>query len=61
MADRHFWGTSKMDKVRVREYLDLDEQSEAPPARTGRLYLNDSGNLLICNDGTNFVVVGAQS
>jgi len=61
MADRYFWGTTKMSKVRVQKYMDLDEQATEPTARKGRLYLDSDGKLNICNDGTSFEVVGTQS
>lgn len=61
MADRYFWGTTKMDKVRIRKYIDFDLQDAAPVAKQGRLYVDATGNLLICNDGTSFVYVGDQA
>lgn len=61
MADRYFWGTTKMDKVRIRKYIDFDVQAEAPVAKQGRLYVDATGHLLICNDGTSFVYVGDQA
>jgi hypothetical protein len=61
MADRYFWGTTKMDKVRVRKYLDLDPQASEPAVSQGRLYVDSDGKLRICNDGTSFELVGGQS
>ena len=61
MADRYYWGTTKMDKVRVRKWIDLDEQDSAPAARKGRFYLDTDGKIQISSDGTVFEVLGSQS
>ena len=61
MADRFFWGTTKMDKVRIRKWMDLDVQSSTPTARQGRVYVDANGKMKISADGTTFVVVGSQS
>ena len=61
MADRYFWHTIRMDKVRVRKYLDFDLLSEGPGVEQGRTYVDADGKLRICKDGLEFTLVGAQS
>jgi len=61
MADRYFWHTIRMDKVRVRKYLDFDPSSEGPGAVQGRTYVDSDGKLKTCMNGVDFTIVGAQS
>jgi len=46
---RYLWGTTKVDIV------DFDLQSAAPPAKAGRMYVDDDGDWRFCSDGTNFL------
>ena len=57
MAARYFWGKTKMDRVRVTQWVDLDAQSSAPVAAVGRFYVDASGKMKLSEDGTVFITV----
>ena len=55
---RYLWGETKIDKVRVMEYIVLTGQSSAPTAEEGLLYRDSAtGKLKLCADGTNYETV----
>lgn len=51
---RYLWGSTKMDKARIMKYIDLEPQTVAPDARTGRIYLDSFGMINVSIDGTSW-------
>ncbi len=56
-ADRYLWGTTKANRVRLMDFIDLEAQASAPDPYPGRLYRDSTGQLQLCEDGTNYVEV----
>ena len=56
---RFLWGKSKMEKVQVTKYIDLDNQSSDPTFKNGRMFMDANFNLKIGQDGSTFVTVTA--
>ena len=54
---RFLWGWSKVDKVKVMDYIDFAPQDSAPTAVAGRLYMDDSYTFHKCMDGTSFATI----
>lgn len=54
---RFLWGRTKAPEVVGVKSLTLAPQSSAPDAEEGILYMDASGNLKFCADGTNYVTV----
>jgi len=54
---RYLWGKTKMDKIDVKNYIDLRPQTTDPSAASGRVFMDSFGMLRVCWDGSNFETV----
>lgn len=54
---RYLWGQTKADKLKVMDYVDLTAQTSSPTAATGRMYLDNFGQINVCVDGTDWATV----
>jgi len=54
---RYLWGKTKVDKVKVMNYMDWASQSAAPTAATGRMYLDQYNTIQLCTDGTTYASI----
>ena len=54
---RFLWGKTKMDKIRVMDYIDLERQASNPSFAHGRIFMDTNYKLKIGEDGSSFVTV----
>jgi hypothetical protein len=57
---RNLWGKTKAEIVKITQYIDLKPQTTAPTASLGRVYMDASYKLRVCEDGTNYTTVTAS-